>query len=61
VTVVVETEPRRAEAWKRYFETQLEGMAGTSCDPLDGSGTVSCSFETDNLHVVKTTVRVRIS
>ncbi|AZH24988.1 DUF7289 family protein [Haloplanus aerogenes] len=61
VTITVETEPRRAEAWKRYFETQLEGMAGSGCDSLDGSGTVSCSFETDDLRVTRTTIRVQIS
>ncbi|MEF8856596.1 MAG: hypothetical protein V5A16_04155 [Haloplanus sp.] len=64
VTIAVETDPRRAEAWKRYFETQLEGMAatpGSACDPLDGSGIVTCSFETDDLRVMRTTIRVRIS
>jgi len=64
VTITVETAPRRAEAWKRYFETQLEGMAatpGSACDSLDGSGLVSCTFETDDLRVTKTTIRVQIS
>jgi hypothetical protein len=64
VTITVDTDPRRAEAWKRYFETQLEGMAatpGSACDPLDGSGTVTCTFETDDLRVTRTTIRVRIS
>jgi len=64
VTITVETGPRRAEAWKRYFETQLEGMAatpGSACDALDGSGTVSCTFETDDLRVTRTTIRIGIS
>jgi hypothetical protein len=64
VTIVVETEPRRAEAWKRYFETQLDGMAatpGSACDSLDGSGTVSCTFETADLRVTQTTIRLGIS
>jgi len=63
-TITIQTEPRRAAAWKRYFETELEDMTatpGSACDPLDGSGTVSCSFETHDLRVTKTTIRVRIS
>ncbi|SDZ87857.1 hypothetical protein SAMN04488065_0959 [Haloplanus vescus] len=61
VTITVDTEPRRAEAWKRYFETELDGMSdGTPCQPLDGSGTVTCSFETEDIRITRTTIRVQI-
>ncbi|MFB6256037.1 MAG: hypothetical protein ABEH58_04790 [Haloplanus sp.] len=61
-TITVRTEPRRAEAWRRYFERKLDGMTGSgaACDPLDGSGTVTCTFQTDDLRVAQTTIRVRI-
>ncbi|WP_435069581.1 DUF7289 family protein [Haloplanus sp. C73] len=61
VTISVNTEPRRAAAWKRYFEDELAGMSdGTPCQPLDGSGEVTCSFETDDLLITRTTIRTNI-
>jgi hypothetical protein len=59
VTISVDTEPRRATAWKRYFEDELAGMS-SSCQPLDGSGEVTCSFETDDLRITRTTIRTTI-
>jgi hypothetical protein len=39
----------------------MAATPGSACDPLDGSGTVTCTFETDDLRVTRTTIRVRIS
>jgi hypothetical protein len=64
VTLTIETDPQRAGAWKRYLETELEGMAatpGAPCDPLVGNGTVTCTFRTDELRVTRTSIRARIS
>jgi len=62
VNITVQTTPRRAEAWHRYFTSELDGLStGDPCQPLDGSGTVTCSFETDDLRVARTTIRAQIS
>ncbi|QGX94528.1 hypothetical protein EI982_06870 [Haloplanus rallus] len=62
VTLTVDTEPRRAAAWKRYLDDELDGMspAATPCDPLAGNGTVSCTFRTDDLRISRTTIRTSI-
>jgi hypothetical protein len=60
VTLTIQTTPRRAEAWKRYLDGELADMAG-SCDPLSGDGTVTCTFQTDDLRITRTTIRVGIS
>lgn len=51
VTVSVDTDHERA--WVEHFES-----AGGSCTV---SGTVECSFETDELHVTRTDVSVELS
>ncbi|MFB6102831.1 MAG: hypothetical protein ABEJ73_09725 [Haloplanus sp.] len=64
VTFTIDTEPRRAEAWKRYLDSELADMtpaAGSACDPLTGNGTVTCTFRTNDLRVTRTTIRVAIS
>lgn len=64
VTFTIETDPRRAGAWERYLETELDAMAATpgdACDPLTGNGTITCTFQTDELVVTRTSIRTRIS
>ncbi|GAB6862347.1 hypothetical protein ACFR97_07315 [Haloplanus litoreus] len=62
VTFTVDTEPRRAEAWKRYLDDELADMTpgATACDPPAANGTVTCTFRTDDLRVARTTIRVAI-
>ncbi|MFB6195633.1 MAG: hypothetical protein ABEI80_05640 [Haloplanus sp.] len=63
-TLTITTDPQRSGAWKRYLEAQLDGMSpspGSPCDPLDGSGTVTCTFQTDDLRLTRTTIRVGLS
>ncbi|WP_251329951.1 DUF7289 family protein [Haloplanus pelagicus] len=62
VTLTIDTEPRRAAAWKRYLDAELDGMtpAASACDPLTGNGMVNCTFRTDDLRISRTTIRVSI-
>lgn len=67
VTVTLNTSTRRADAWMRYFESALDGLAvagsGDPCSRDDyGSDhtTITCEFQTDRVHVAKTRIRVSI-
>lgn len=56
VTVTVTVESPRADAWKRYFES--EGFTAVDDTPADGE--VTYRFEVDSLVVQQTTVSVEL-
>ncbi|QZP37778.1 DUF7289 family protein [Halobaculum magnesiiphilum] len=56
VTVTVTVESPRADAWKRYFES--EGFTAVDDDPDDGE--VTYRFEVDSVVVQQTTVSVEL-
>jgi hypothetical protein len=54
----VETTPKRAPAWQAYCEEELESESITVNET---TGTVTCSFETDELYVTSTEIDVAFS